>query len=91
MNPHMTMKATQWQQAGVWRGRDMPTVAPGVSTGYAALDQALPAQGWPTGGLIEILGDFSTAGGLRLVLPALARLSQIRRWRCRVWSYRVCC
>ncbi|MEK6750324.1 MAG: translesion DNA synthesis-associated protein ImuA [Pseudomonadota bacterium] len=80
MNPHLSAQATQWRQAGVWRGRDLPATALGVATGYAPLDNALPGHGWPTQGLIEMLGDFPAASGLRLLLPTLARLTQTRRW-----------
>ncbi|MDH4275752.1 MAG: translesion DNA synthesis-associated protein ImuA [Gammaproteobacteria bacterium] len=80
MNPQFSNTTTQWQQAGVWRGRDLATAPQGVSTGYAPLDEVLPGGGWPTHGLIEVLGDLPAASGLRLLLPTLAHLSQTRRW-----------
>ncbi len=67
------------QRAQVWRaGRAAPGV--GLASGFAALDAILPGGGWPTRGLTEILATGSGIGALRLVLPALARLSREGRW-----------
>ena len=67
------------QRARVWRaGRTAPGV--GLPTGFAALDAILPGGGWPTSGLTEILSADAGIGALRLVLPALARLSHEGRW-----------
>ncbi len=65
----------------IWR-TDRGGVAPhgALPTGFAALDQALPAGGWPLGALTEILVPGMGAGELRLVMPALARLSRGGRW-----------
>ena len=49
-----------------------------VPTGFPALDKALG--GWPMGALAEILHEFEGIGELRIAMPALARLSQGRRW-----------
>ena len=53
---------------------------PGISTGFRRLDRALPEAGWPVSGLTEILTDQQGVGELSLLMPALARLSEERRW-----------
>ncbi len=66
---------------GIWqadRGGAVPQEA--LPTGFAELDQALPAGGWPLGALTEILSQGMGAGELRLIMPALARLSREGRW-----------
>ncbi len=40
----------------------------------------LPGGGWPVGALTEILSEVEGIGTLRLLMPALARLSQAERW-----------
>jgi len=53
----------------------------GISTGYAQLDSYLLAQGWPVGGLVEIMLPSAGIGELRLLMPALQSLSQKeKRW-----------
>lgn len=71
------------QQPGIWRAgasADAPAEPDRIATGYAALDQALPGGGWPVGALTEILHAQSGIGELRLLVPALARLSHQGRW-----------
>ena len=65
----------------VWRGRSRAAI-PTMSTGFAALDAALPGGGWPRHGLIEILTPQPGVGELYLLLPVLAALSRITppRW-----------
>ena len=60
----------------VWRGQPA-TQAPvdAVATGWDAHDAVLPAGGWPSAALSEILLPADGVGELRLVWPALARLS----------------
>jgi cell division inhibitor SulA len=53
---------------------------PALSTGFAALDVMLPHNGWPIGGVTEIFCPEPSQFALPLVLPALARLSQAKRW-----------
>ena len=66
----------------VWRGRDhgfhhaRPDAARALSTGFDALDEQLPEAGWPRGALTEILFEHPGQGELRLLLPALQRLTQ---------------
>ena len=64
------------EQRRVWKGRPPPRVAGGVATGHAALDAVLPAGGWPEAALSEILIPADGVGELRLLWPALARLSR---------------
>jgi cell division inhibitor SulA/protein ImuA len=53
---------------------------PAVPTGHAMLDAELPGGGWPRAALVEILTAYEGLGALRLVAPALARLSDTGRW-----------
>jgi len=45
-------------------------------TGHAALDEALPGNGWPIGAVTELINDTAGCGELSLLLPMLAQLSQ---------------
>lgn len=63
-----------------WRGNMLPPAAPGLPSGFPELDALLPDGGWPQGALTELLVPNEGIGALQLVLPALARLSQQRRW-----------
>jgi hypothetical protein len=61
----------------VWRaGAASP--APGVETGWAALDAVLPG-GWPRGALTELITDYR-GGALQVVLPVLGRLTRRGEW-----------
>jgi hypothetical protein len=64
------------QHPALWRAREQDGAvrAPGLPTGYAALDRVLPGGGWPSQGLIEILADRTGIGEVSLLLPVLARL-----------------
>lgn len=59
----------------VWRGRAQAGRQAGVATGYAELDKHLPGHGWPPDSLTEILTTRYGIGELRLLMPALAQLS----------------
>jgi protein ImuA len=60
----------------LWRlGDRRDPVKNGLPTGVAALDKVLWEGGWPRGGLVELLADRHGIGELRLLLPALGRLS----------------
>jgi len=65
----------------IWRGRSTARTSV-ISSGFAALDAALPGNGWPRVGLVEILSASSGCGELNLLLPALACLTQstVARW-----------
>ncbi len=61
---------------GIWRSGEARGSHPaGIPTGFEALDEWLPWGGWPAGALTEILCDRRGIGELRIVMPALARLS----------------
>jgi hypothetical protein len=61
----------------IWRGDALGRVgAPGIASGFPALDAELPGGGWPAGALTEILPAHEGIGELRLLGPALATLSQ---------------
>jgi hypothetical protein len=63
------------QHPAIWRGRSAAQVSV-VSSGFPALDQALPGGGWPTAGLIEILLSDLGVGELNVLLPALVALTR---------------
>lgn len=60
----------------LWRGSAAPTVSrpSACPTGLESLDTALPSGGWPHG-LTELLIPADGVGELRLLWPALARLT----------------
>lgn len=61
------------QHHAIWRGDDLAqTEQPGIPSGFAALDQALPGGGWPVGALTEILSNAQGIGELSLIAPAIA-------------------
>lgn len=72
------------EHPAIWRGRSAAR-APGLTTGFAALDAYLPDKGWPRAGLIEILVPRFGSGELYLLLPALAALTRARCARWCVW------
>ena len=59
----------------VWRGRNQAGRKPGLATGFHELDKHLPGGGWPPDSLTEILTGQYGIGELRLLMPALAKLS----------------
>ena len=60
----------------VWRGGEMASACPqSMPTGYSILDKVLPDAGWPRRGLVELLVSQPGIGELRLLQPALQRLS----------------
>ncbi len=66
---------------GIWRGSQRAQTAEAVlPTGFAALDAVLPGGGWPRGALTELLIRRQGIGELRLLTPALARLSEEDGW-----------
>jgi hypothetical protein len=62
------------EHPAIWRGRSVADVET-TSTGFAALDKALPGGGWPRAGLIEILIASVGMGELYVLLPLLAALT----------------
>lgn len=68
--------ATLLEHPKLWRGDALAGApVPTLPSGFAALDAALPGQGWPRGGLTELLSTTEGVGELSLLMPALARLS----------------
>ena len=66
----------------VFRCGELPAgAAPGIPTGFADLDAALPGGGWPPGALTEVLCDACGIGEASLLLPALRHLGQSGDWR----------
>ncbi len=59
----------------VWRGSEQAGRQAGIATGYAELDKHLPGGGWPPDSLTEVLTTRYGIGELRLLMPALAQLS----------------
>jgi cell division inhibitor SulA/protein ImuA len=64
------------QNPRLWRGQANGSAWQGLATGYPRLDQHLPGGGWPKQALTEILLEHYGSGELRLLMPALAQLSQ---------------
>lgn len=72
---------TALQHPGIWRGAQLARAdADALPTGFAELDALLPGGGWPRGALTEILIEREGIGELRLLLPALVRLSEQSGW-----------
>jgi hypothetical protein len=63
------------QHPAIWRGRSTARVSV-VSSGFPALDAALPGGGWPRVGLVEMLVSDIGVGELDVLLPALAALTR---------------
>lgn len=72
------------EHPALWRGRSAARLS-AVSTGFPALDAALPGNGWPQVGLAEILISRLGVGELYLLLPALASITQRPQARWCAW------
>ncbi len=78
---------TLLRDSRLWRARqasDEPN-ASGIASGFAALDQALPGGGWPTGALTELVCEAPGIGEISLLLPALIHLANTRAQSWTVW------
>jgi protein ImuA len=64
----------------LWRGKQISHQIDTLSTGHTALDDALPANGWPVGAVTELVNNTSGCGELSLLMPVLAKLSQDNHW-----------
>jgi hypothetical protein len=73
----MSLETVLQQRSDIWRGglSAPPGQRAGAATGHEALERLLPS-GWPRGVLTELLLEQEGIGELRLVLPALVRLSR---------------
>lgn len=70
------------QRNDIWRGDEASSAldaSPSVSSGFVELDALLPGSGFPIGTLIEIIVPRFGIGELRLLLPAITRLTR-ERW-----------
>lgn len=63
-----------------WRDETPIASTAGLSTGFPELDALLPDGGWSQGTVTELLVPQEGIGALQLLLPALAKISQQRRW-----------
>lgn len=71
-SPAYLLRHPEHIHPALWRATQLARPAsPTVPTGFAALDRALPGQGWPVGQLIEVLLEHSGCGELQLFRPAL--------------------
>ncbi len=74
--PAETLAASLAPGAPLWQADQLSTAPlPACPSGHAALDAELPGGGWPAGGLTELLLDEPGCGEIRLLAPALTRLS----------------
>ncbi|MBV1776329.1 translesion DNA synthesis-associated protein ImuA [Burkholderiaceae bacterium DAT-1] len=61
----------------IWRGDSaFQSIHGNESTGHVGLDAVLPGGGWPSGAVSELVTDKPGCGELRILLPAIARLTQ---------------
>jgi hypothetical protein len=69
------------EHPAIWRGRSTAR-AEVLATGFSALDDCLPGNGWPRAGLVEILVSRLGVGELSLLMPTLAALTRrpAARW-----------
>ena len=65
---------------GLWRAGELKREPETVASGYELLDRHLPGRGWPRAGLCDFMLQTAGVGELRLLMPALARLSRQTRW-----------
>lgn len=80
-SPHHEQLEVLLRHPSLWRGRGAAAPA-GWSTGFAALDAALPGGGWPRRGLVEVITQGAGQGELTLWAPLLRALSQHEAARC---------
>ena len=70
------------EKTGLWRASSIDAdYKQHCSTGFTNLDQELPGAGWPGDGVTEFLHNRAGIGELRLLAPALARMThEQNRW-----------
>lgn len=69
----------------LWRAGSASRQLPVWPSGFAPLDEGLPGGGWPRSGLIEILPVHFGLGELRLMLPAVACMTERPEARWCTW------
>ena len=72
--------AKQLHHVNAWEKPNTPGSSLVTPTGSAVLDELLPAGGWPKNGLVEIILPDAYSDAMGMLMPALARISQQRRW-----------
>ncbi|HTQ36511.1 MAG TPA: translesion DNA synthesis-associated protein ImuA [Steroidobacteraceae bacterium] len=78
---HQAQLEALLRHPSLWRGRGAAALE-SFSTGFAALDAALPGGGWPRQGLIEIITTGSGHGELTLWNPLIRYLTHGESPRC---------
>ena len=69
------------ENPNLWQGKSICLqTAPGLPTGYPALDAVLPGGGWPGSALTELITPRWGVGELRLLLPLMSSLTAMQRW-----------
>lgn len=72
--PRLAEAPSSLQLPNVWQGGELGCQEGGVtSSGHGLLDAQLPGEGWPVGGLVEVLQGQPEEHAWRLLLPALAQ------------------
>jgi protein ImuA len=72
--PRLAEAPLSLQLPNVWQGGELGCQEGGVTpSGHGPLDAQLPGQGWPVGGLVEVLQGQPEEHAWRLLLPALAQ------------------
>ena len=79
-NERGALEALLGSRTDVRRGLSGGPRSPAHATGFPDLDAALPARGWPVGGVAELLVASHGIGETSLLLPALAALTSAGRW-----------
>ena len=64
----------------LWQASSLSKKNSGIDTGFSPLNQALHQGGWPKSGLVEILSGRTGSAELMLLMPSLAKLSQLPGW-----------
>jgi len=80
MDPDSVLDTLLKSQPALWRGRDRYNDEESIPTGFASLDDALPARGWCIGGVTELLLGQQGIGELSLLLPALRHITAQGQW-----------
>lgn len=75
-----TLDALLKSQPALWRGRDRYHADASIPTGFASLDEALPAGGWCIGGVTELLPAQQGIGEVSLLLPGLKQITSQDQW-----------
>lgn len=77
---HASVLAPEDLHPALWRAYQVARPRQGVQTsGFEALDAALPGGGWPLQALTELLLPHAGLGELRLLAPALAAMQRAGR------------